>query len=222
MFSKTYIYKISSHLGLRLKRSQSVERYSKVFKTFFTIMQNSLLATQLIVLLIITLYSKVNEWPQIFREDGMPPSSQYKKTQKQGETIVAWECFPYYHYLALSACVSWWSRGALGVGFLLCDSRSGFPQCFETGWDWIGLDLIRSVDPNPDPDLESESGSKRAKMTHKNRKKLRNFMFWKFWNAVCSLLRADGFFCSLDVLYGGLGIRKLQLLTKKISIFFQL
>jgi hypothetical protein len=27
-----------------------------------------------------------------------------------------------------------------------------------------------SVDPYPDPDLESGSGSRRAKMTHKNRK----------------------------------------------------
>jgi hypothetical protein len=31
-------------------------------------------------------------------------------------------------------------------------------------------DSIRSVDP--DPDSESRSGSRRAKMTHKNRKKL--------------------------------------------------
>jgi hypothetical protein len=36
-------------------------------------------------------------------------------------------------------------------------------------------DLIRSVDP--DPDSESGSGSKRAKITHKNIKKPRNFMF---------------------------------------------
>ncbi len=33
-------------------------------------------------------------------------------------------------------------------------------------------DSIRSVDPDPDLD----SGSGRAKMTHKNRKKLGNFM----------------------------------------------
>jgi hypothetical protein len=42
-----------------------------------------------------------------------------------------------------------------------------------------------------------------AKMTHKGRKKLRNFMFLC---AGCSLLRAEGFFCGLDVIYGGLGI----------------
>jgi hypothetical protein len=59
-------------------------------------------------------------------------------------------------------------------------------------------DSIRSVDP----------GSKKTKMTHKSRKKLRNFMFW---SAGCSLLRAEGFFCngSLEILYGGLGIGKL-------------
>jgi hypothetical protein len=29
-------------------------------------------------------------------------------------------------------------------------------------------------------------------------------------------LRAEGFFCNLDILYGGLGIVKLQILIKKI------
>ncbi len=43
-----------------------------------------------------------------------------------------------------------------------------------------------------------------------------------FWSAGCSLLRAEGFSCSLDVLYGGLGISKLQFLMQKISSFFQL
>jgi hypothetical protein len=54
-------------------------------------------------------------------------------------------------------------------------------------------------------------------MTHKKRNKLRNLMFC---SAGCSLLRAEGFFCSLDVLYGGLGIGKLQILIKKILHFF--
>jgi hypothetical protein len=36
----------------------------------------------------------------------------------------------------------------------------------------------------------------------------------------CSLLRAEGFSCSLGVLYGGLGISKLQFLIKKIEITF--
>jgi hypothetical protein len=38
-----------------------------------------------------------------------------------------------------------------------------------------------------------------------------------FWSA-CALLRAEGFSCSLGVLYGGLGISKLQFLIKKIKI----
>jgi hypothetical protein len=51
-------------------------------------------------------------------------------------------------------------------------------------------------------------------MTHKNRKKYRIFMFL---SAGCALLRAEGFSCSLGVLYGGLGISKWQFLIKKIK-----
>ncbi len=40
-----------------------------------------------------------------------------------------------------------------------------------------------------DPGFNQDSGSMRAKMTHKSRKKLRNFMLW---SAGCSLLRAEG------------------------------
>ncbi len=90
----------------------------------------------------------------------------------------------------------------------------------------IGSGSVRSVDPDsvrsvdPDPFSESGSGSRRAKMTHKRRrKKFRNFMFW---SAGCSLLRAEGFFCHLNVFYGGLGIGKLYFLMKDIYIFFQL
>ncbi len=54
-------------------------------------------------------------------------------------------------------------------------------------------------------------------MTHKNRKKSRIFMFL---STGCSLLRAEGFSCSLGVLNGGLGISKLQFLIKKIEIKF--
>jgi hypothetical protein len=54
-------------------------------------------------------------------------------------------------------------------------------------------------------------------MTHKNKKKSRIFMFL---STGCSLLRAEGFSCSLGVLYGGLGIIKLQFLIKKIEIKF--
>jgi hypothetical protein len=51
----------------------------------------------------------------------------------------------------------------------------------------------------------------------KNWKKDRIFIFW---SARCSLLRAEGFSCSLGLLYGGLGISKLQFLIKKIKIKF--
>jgi hypothetical protein len=51
----------------------------------------------------------------------------------------------------------------------------------------------------------------------KNRKKDRISIFR---SAGCSLLRAEGFSYSLGVLYGGLGISKLQFLIKKIKIKF--
>jgi hypothetical protein len=54
-------------------------------------------------------------------------------------------------------------------------------------------------------------------MTYKNRKKARILMFL---STGCSLLRAEGFFCNLGVLYGGLGISKLQFVIKKIEIKF--
>ncbi len=41
-----------------------------------------------------------------------------------------------------------------------------------------------------------------------------------FLSTGCSLLRAEGFSCSLGVLYGGLGISKQQVLIKKIEIKF--
>jgi hypothetical protein len=56
-------------------------------------------------------------------------------------------------------------------------------------------------------------------MTHKNRKKARIFMVL---STGCSLLRAEGFFCSLGVLYGGLGISKLQFLIKFPAINFSI
>ena len=52
-------------------------------------------------------------------------------------------------------------------------------------------------------------------MTPKNRKKYRIFVF-----KVLDVLRAKGFSYSLGVLYGGLGISKLQFLIKKIKIKF--
>jgi hypothetical protein len=56
-------------------------------------------------------------------------------------------------------------------------------------------DSIRSV--------HLRSGSRRAKMTHKK-------FFLEISCSGYSLLRAEGFSYSLDVLYGGLGIIKLQ------------
>jgi hypothetical protein len=53
-------------------------------------------------------------------------------------------------------------------------------------------------------------------MAHK-KKKFQNF---HVLSTGCSLLRAESFSCSLSVLYGGLGISKLQFLTKKIEIKF--
>jgi hypothetical protein len=67
-------------------------------------------------------------------------------------------------------------------------------QCFGSG-SVLDPDSVVSVDLDPDSYLES--GSRRAKMTH------------KIFGAGCSLLRAESFFCNLDVLYGGLGIGKL-------------
>ncbi len=80
------------------------------------------------------------------------------------------------------------------------NSRSGFLQCFGSEFN---PDSFRLVDP--DPDLESGSGFgiririQEAKMTYKNIKNLGNLCFEVLW--------AEGFFCSLDVRYGGLGIR---------------
>ncbi len=42
-----------------------------------------------------------------------------------------------------------------------------------------------------------------------------------FWSVGWPLLRSEGFFCNLDVLYGGLGIGKLYfLMQKKCNFFF--
>jgi hypothetical protein len=54
----------------------------------------------------------------------------------------------------------------------------------------------------------------------KKGKKLRNFMICVLLDVLFSW--AEGFSCSLSVLYRGLGINNLQFLIKKIHIFFQL
>jgi hypothetical protein len=53
-------------------------------------------------------------------------------------------------------------------------------------------------------------------MTPKNRK-VHNF---HDFNSGCSHLRAEGFSCSMGVLYGGLGISKLQIKKVEIKFFF--
>jgi hypothetical protein len=51
---------------------------------------------------------------------------------------------------------------------------------------------IKTIVADPD-----SMGSRRAKMTHKNTKKVTNFIFF---SAGCFLLGIEGFYCSLDVL----------------------
>jgi hypothetical protein len=53
-------------------------------------------------------------------------------------------------------------------------------------------------------------------MNQKKRKQLINFIFW---SAGYCLLRVEGFSCSLDVLYEGLGISKLLFLKKDKNFF---
>ncbi len=73
-------------------------------------------------------------------------------------------------------------------------------------------DSIGSVDP----DSESGSGSRsrRAKMTHKSRNSCFEVLEGLFF------LRAEGVFCNLDVLYGGLGKGKLYFWIQKKFDFF--
>ncbi len=98
-------------------------------------------------------------------------------------------------------------------------------QGFGSGSAWIRINLscwirirIQIADPDPNPDSNCGSGSGRAKVTHKNREKSRIFVFL---STGCPLLRAEGFSCSLGVLYGSPGISKLQFLIRKIEIEFQ-
>ena len=89
-------------------------------------------------------------------------------------------------------------------------------RCFRQGCgsgSQLDPDSIGPVDPDP----YSESGSRRAKITHKSRN---FFLKFKFWSVGWTLLWAAGFFCNLDILYEGLGIGKLQFLIKKKFNFF--
>ena len=91
--------------------------------------------------------------------------------------------------------------GARGPGLVMIHPHT-VDQCCGSGSAWILVGWIRIQE---------------GKMTHKNRKKSRIFMFL---STGCSLLRAEGFSCSLGLLYGGLGISKLKFLIKKIEIKF--
>jgi hypothetical protein len=96
-----------------------------------------------------------------------------------------------------------------------CSGSYPYDQSCGSGFepDSMGSLSCRVSDPDPHSNCRSGSGSRRAKMTHKNRKKSRLLMFL---STECSLLRSEGFCCSMGVLYGGLGISKLQYLIKKI------
>ncbi len=104
-------------------------------------------------------------------------------------------------------------------------TQSICPRCMCNIDKWHSLCyacalMTRVSDPDPHGSAliwVAGSGSRRAKMTHKNRIKSRIFMFL---STGCSHLRAESFSCSLGVLYGGLGISKLQFLIKKIEIKF--
>jgi hypothetical protein len=67
----------------------------------------------------------------------------------------------------------------------------------------LNPDSIGPVDPVP----YLESGSRRAKMTDKSRKKCREISCFEVLGMF--FLRAEVFFFNLDVLYGALGIDKL-------------
>jgi hypothetical protein len=77
----------------------------------------------------------------------------------------------------------------------------------DPGWKQLGS-ATRVVDPDSigsvDPDSESGSGSRRAKMTLKSRQKFVKVHVLKVLDGL--FLRAEGFFYNLDILYGGLGI----------------
>ncbi len=70
-----------------------------------------------------------------------------------------------------------------GLCYGLCWCDTHWNALWYSGSD-PDLDSITSVDPDP----ESGSRSKRTKMTRKNIKKLRNFMFWRTGCSLFSLM----------------------------------
>ncbi len=86
----------------------------------------------------------------------------------------------------------------------------------------LSSEWLKSVRPNKklleERSSVSNPDSGGQKWPTKIEDKFRSFMFW---SAGSSLLKTEGFFCSLDVLYGGLGICKLLFLIQiKIEFFF--
>jgi hypothetical protein len=73
--------------------------------------------------------------------------------------------------------------------FRQCQNEGILNQCCGSG-SALDPDSKGSLDPDP----QSGSGSRRGKMTHKNRIFFFNFLFLIDG---CSLLRAEGFSCSL-------------------------
>jgi hypothetical protein len=103
-----------------------------------------------------------------------------------------------------------WIRIRIQIIYFYNRCRGSRSALIQIRIDPIDFGLL---DPDPGTHWECGSGSRRAKKTH-NYRKLRDFVFW---SAGFSLLRIKGFFCSLDVLFGGLEICKLQLLSLRKS-----
>ncbi len=86
-----------------------------------------------------------------------------------------------------------------------------YNQCLGSGsWSGFGLDSdwIRILDPDSIRSVHSESGRGQIWPTKIEKRK------FYVWSAGCSLLRAEGFSCNLDVLHGGL-----DFWSKNIKLF---
>ncbi len=135
-----------------------------------------------------------------------------RRTVHTETKIIFWDCipvpFPQFKLLLLKYIFSDWSEAGSGQW----DSPGHPRQCSQSQnvilvsvfriRIRIGSGFKQVSGSVSEPESRSGSGSRRAK-------------FFMFWSAICSLLRAEGFFCS--VRYGGLGIGKLQFL---INLFF--
>ncbi len=111
--------------------------------------------------------------------------------RKQLINYIFWSVLDVLFWRLKTCPVAWTSFRRIFLQFLILYKEKNFSCIFIQFLDSMG---------SLDPDSDSRSGSKRAKMALKNRKQLINFIFW---SGGCSLLRAEDFSCSLDVLYGG-------------------